>query len=100
MENRFQKNIVSVIAPIDPSAPNMFKWAHPISWAYKGNITDSIAENVKKYGGDTEGFFRVSLAWFNSDDLDLAISDPLGRIAYYSGKKGIPYDYYKFFVEA
>ena len=91
MENRFQKNIVSIIAPIDSSAPNMFKWAHPISWTYKGNITDSIAENVKKYGGDTEGFFRVSLAWFNSDDLDLAIRDPLGRHAYFSDKKGIPY---------
>ena len=62
LENRHQKNLVSLIATVDKDAPSMFKWDNPFSWAYKGNISDSdIKMNVAKAGGNltTEQLFEL-----------------------------------------
>ena len=49
----------------------MFKWDNKFSWAYNGDVTDSIAERVKEFGGSLEGDLRISLSWHCGDDLDL-----------------------------
>lgn len=46
------------------------------SWAYTGGITDSIKERVKQAGGNVDGELRISLSWFNFDDLDLHVIEP------------------------
>jgi len=86
LENRHQANLMSVIAPFDQNAPSMFKWDNGFSWAYKGDVTDSIKQRVKAAGGDVTGFLRCSLAWHNKDDLDIHLHCPGGQRIMFSDK--------------
>lgn len=86
VENRHANNMVSLIAPVDPTARNMFKWNNGFSWSYTGDVTDSIKERVKAAGGNVYGEFRCSLSWFNYDDLDLSMSEP-GDYTIYFGNR-------------
>lgn len=73
-------NLMSLTAPVHPEPKQLFRWGNDFAWSYGGNVTDSIAERVKKAGGKVEGAtLRVSLSWFNFDDLDLHIYEPAGR---------------------
>lgn len=88
VENRLQPNLVSLIAPANEGAPNLFKWDNGFSWSYNGEVTDSIKERVKAAGGNVTGDLRVSLSWYNSDDLDLHVHEPRGGEISYYHKKG------------
>ena len=73
-------NLMSLTAPIHPEPKQLFRWSNDFAWSYGGNVADSIKERVKKAGGKVEGaVLRVSLSWFNFDDLDLHIHEPAGR---------------------
>jgi len=87
VENRHQANLMSLIAPFHEKAKSMFKWDNGFSWAYKGDVTDSIKERVKAAGGDVEGFLRCSLAWFNNDDLDIHMVCPNGAHIHFGDKR-------------
>lgn len=86
-ENSHKNNFVSLIAPIKPVARNMFKWDNNFTWAYNGDVTDSIKQRVKAAGGDVTGHLRCSLSWFNSDDLDIHVIEPDGNQIFYSNKR-------------
>lgn len=97
MEARFAPNMVSLIAPIHPEAPSLFKWDNAFSWAYAGNMTDSdIKRNVKNAGGRVDGVLRFSIQWndetYDPNDLDAHCKEPGGEHIYYghkvSGKSG------------
>ena len=85
-ENKHVNNLVSIIAPADASAPPLFKWDNGFSWAYNNDVTDSIREKVKAAGGRVDGELRVSLSWYNYDDLDLHVVEPDGNKIYYGNK--------------
>lgn len=73
-------NLVSLTAPVHPEPARLFRWRNDFAWSYAGNVADSIAERVKKAGGRVEGAtLRISLSWFNFDDLDLHVHEPKGR---------------------
>lgn len=86
-ENDHMGNLVSLIAPHDPTSKSMFRWNNNFSWAYTGDVADSIRERVKKAGGKVDGFFRASLSWSNFDDLDLSIAEPDGTLIYFGDKR-------------
>ena len=79
VENKHSNNFMSLVAPVDPDAKLLFKWDNNFSWAYNGEVTDSIKERVKAAGGNVEGVLRYSLSWFNSDDLDAWCEEPNGN---------------------
>lgn len=72
-------NLMSLTAPVHAEPKQLFKWSNDFAWSYGGNVADSIKERVKKAGGKVDGCqLRVSLSWFNFDDLDLHVYEPKG----------------------
>lgn len=72
-------NLMALTAPVQPEPRQLFRWTNDFAWSYGGNVADSIKDRVKKAGGQVTGTLRVSLSWFNYDDLDLHVYEPAGR---------------------
>lgn len=87
--NRLVPNLVSITTAVYPHAQNLFRWDSPFAWTYNGDVADSITERVKAAGGNVDAKLRVSLAWFNYDDLDLHVSDPRYGHVYYANSCGV-----------
>lgn len=86
LDNTHTGNLVSLIAPSDPTAKPLFKWGNRFSWSYAGEMADSIKERVKQAGGNVAGDLCCRLAWEYTDDLDFHMYEPDGGHIYFSNK--------------
>lgn len=87
VENDHIGRFVSLIAPVDPTAPGLFKWSNGFSWTYTGDVTDSIKERVKAAGGNVTGELCCRLAWEYPDDLDFYMIEPGGGRIYFGTRR-------------
>lgn len=88
LKSQHLSNFVTLTAPVHSDARSLFKWSNNFAWSYDGEVTDSIKERVAKAGGNVhDAKLRVSLSWFNYDDLDIHAHCPDGHI-YYGNKHG------------
>jgi len=89
-ENRHVPSLVSLIAPKIQDSQPLFKWDNGFSWAYNGNIADSMKERVKAAGGNVDGVLRFSLQWNedggNQNDFDAHCVEPNGNHIWFSNK--------------
>ena len=84
-ENKHQSNLVSLLTSQNPEAKHLFKWNNHFSWCYSKGLTDSLKDKVKQAGGKVDGKLRISLEWYNYDDLDLHLQETDTNI-YYGNK--------------
>lgn len=89
VQNRHAGNFVSITAPTEVGEARLFNWGNDFAWSYDGDVADSIKQRVKTAGGNVDALFRVSLAWFNTDDLDIHCQDPVKGHIYYGNKSGV-----------
>lgn len=88
VKNSMTNKFMSLTAPVNKDSEPLFKWDNGFAWSYNGNITDSIKDKVKRAGGNVDAKLRVSLHWFNYDDLDIHVTEPNGNRIYYGNKCG------------
>lgn len=86
LENRHAGNLMSLVAPVDPTAGGLFKWDNNFSWSYAGELADSIKERVKQAGGNVSGDLCCRLAWDNHDDLDFHMTEPSGYNIHFANR--------------
>lgn len=87
LEGKLRKNVMTLVAPVNATAPSMFAWDNAISWSYMDGVTSAIRDRVKKEGGAVEGDLCCRLAWDYIDDLDFYMREPNGHIIYF-GTRG------------
>ena len=91
VETRHAKQMVTLIAPKIKEAKSMLAWDNSFSWAYTGNMTDSVMkERVKNAGGNVTGDLRFSIQWNdeseNNNDLDAHCIENNRYRIYFSNK--------------
>ena len=85
--NHFNNFMVLTAGKYEDAEP-LFHWGNPFAWTYTGNLADSmIKERVVKAGGNVNTDLRISLAWFNKDDLDLHLQSNVDREVFYGRMK-------------
>lgn len=90
VENRHESSLVSLVAPKVADSPTLFKWDNAFSWAYNGNVADSMKQRVKSAGGNVDGVLRFSLQWNdgfdNRNDYDAHCKEPSGNHIWFENK--------------
>ena len=76
LQNRMEKNFVTLTAPAVADSKPIFKWPNNFGWTYNGNLAgkSEIREAVKQAGGFVDAYFRFSILW-NENGQDICDLD-------------------------
>lgn len=93
-DNAHKGNLMTLVTGSYETEDSLFHWNNNFSWAYNGDIADSMKERVKSAGGKVDGVLRFSIQW-NDDgefsdsniDLDAHCYEPKGNHIYFSNMK-------------
>lgn len=88
-KSKHRNNLAVLTAPVNQNPKPLFKWGSDFGWSYNGDVADSIRDRVKAAGGRVDATMRVSLAWFNYDDLDIHARQPDGVEISFSNRGGV-----------
>lgn len=90
---KLKGNLMTLVTGSSDTDEKLFKWDNDFSWAYNGDITDSMKERVKAHGGKVDGVLRFSLQWNEDEnfsdrniDLDAHCIDATDTHIYFSNK--------------
>lgn len=92
LQNKYNKNMVSLTTSNVKESKSIFKWDNNYSWTFNGNIAgeSQIKQAVKDRGGKTEGVLNIRLSFPNTtDDYDLHVHEPNGDHIYYSNLRSV-----------
>ena len=84
LQNRLEKNFVTLTAPAVADSKPIFKWPNNFGWTYNGDLAgkSEIKEAVKQAGGFVDAYFRFSILWNENGrdicDLDAHAFEPDG----------------------
>lgn len=70
-----------VITRNESSDGGSLAWGNDYGWTYlNGWTSNAVRERVERAGGNVDAPVRISLAWSNSDDLDLYVRGAFDRL--------------------
>ena len=87
-DNKSSSFVCAISACQYPDATPIFKWRNHFGWSFMGGLSDAtlnFREKVKRWGGNINARFRISLIWYATDDLDLHLETPKTHI-YFDNK--------------
>lgn len=96
LQNRMEKNFVTLTAPAVADSKPIFKWPNNFGWTYNGDLAgkSEVKEAVKQAGGFVDAYFRFSILW-NENGRDICDLDahaiepaPFSREIFYGSYKG------------
>lgn len=74
VENSHVNSLMTLVAPVHANSGNLLKWDNNFSWAYNGDVTESLRDKVSAAGGRVDGAFRFSHSW-NHDGKNQSLMD-------------------------
>lgn len=90
LENRQERNFVTLTAPQSEQSKPIFRWPNNFGWTYNGDLAgrSEIREAVKQAGGFVDAYFRFSILWNENGrdicDLDAHAFEPDGTEIFYA----------------
>lgn len=87
LESNMQGNLCNILTQVDESAKSIHPWGNGSTWSYNGDVADAVMERVKEAGGVVDAENCITLHWDYTDDLDLHLDTPSGKV-YHGNKRG------------
>jgi hypothetical protein len=76
LERAHLPNFMSLTAPVDEEAGNLFQWDNGFAWCYSGGMADSaMRKAVQEKGGRVDGVFRFTHSWNHEGQRNASLMD-------------------------